>query len=176
MAASVDLRSRNFRPGDCAVVEGCVGGTGKRRLLRFDVVTPNIGAADVVLGPPQSRPDLFEYSPCHGHYHLHGYAEYALLAADGTTVVRGRKQAFCLLDSMKYDPAAGPSNGYTCGNQGITAGWADVYSKYLDCQWIDVTQVRPGTYQLRVQVNAAGVLTEADYANNTATIPVAISK
>ncbi|MGH8595753.1 MAG: lysyl oxidase family protein, partial [Gammaproteobacteria bacterium] len=133
LRASMDLRTRQFRTTDCAVQEGCVSGTGKRLLLRFDVATPNIGTADLVLGNPADRPDLFTYSPCHQHYHLNGYALYELIYYTNSTtvvVVTGRKQAFCLEDFQQYDPGAGPAQ-FTCSYQGISAGWADVYGKYL---------------------------------------------
>ncbi len=114
----------------------------------------------------------YEWSPCHGHYHFKGYATYELLAAASDDVVAiGRKQAFCLMDILKTDPNAGPAK-FTCGNQGITAGWADVYDKSLDCQWIDITGVDRGDYRLRVTINAAQTLPETDYTNNTVIVPV----
>ena len=37
---------------------------------------------------------------------------------------------------------------YDCSNQGIQAGWSDLYGNSLDCQWLDVTDVPPGDYFL----------------------------
>src|SRR5262245_11167946 len=79
IAASAFTETLDFAETDCAVVEGCVNGPGDRLLLRFDVATPNVGTADLVLGKPKASPNLFEYSPCHGHYHFTGYAKYQLL-------------------------------------------------------------------------------------------------
>jgi hypothetical protein len=112
---------------------------------------------------------LFEYSPCHNHYHFTGFAEYALYDASGggALAVAGRKQAFCLEDFERWDPNAGRAKFY-CGNQGISAGWADVYGSHLDCQWLDITDVAPGTYWLRVTVNPEQILQESNYANNAA--------
>ena len=70
----------------------------------------------------------------------------------------GHKQAFCLEDLIRYGSL--PSHGYTCGNQGITAGWADLYSKFLSGQWVDITGVPDGDYILHVEVNAAGMVNE----------------
>ncbi|MCA9697946.1 MAG: hypothetical protein KC431_10515, partial [Myxococcales bacterium] len=42
---------------------------------------------------------------------------------------------------------------YTCYNQGLSLGWSDTYGAALDCQWIDVTDVAPGDYTLRMEVN-----------------------
>jgi hypothetical protein len=172
--------AQSFKAGDCAVVEGCVSGTGRRRLIRFGVATPNIGSADLVLGPPQDNPQLFVWSPCHGHYHLNGYATYELLDSSGQTVLVGRKQAFCLEDVSAVSSNAGPPR-YNCGNQGISIGWEDIYGPSLDCQWLDVTGVRPGNYFVRVTINpqrsdGTYLLPESDHTNNVAVAPVTISK
>ena len=174
LQSSMVIRTKVFKAGDCALVEACVNGSGKRKLLRFDVATPNIGNADLILGNPANN-SLFVYSPCHGHYHFSDYANYDLLNANGSSVVAGHKQAFCLEDFSRYDPAAGPAK-YTCSNQGISVGWQDVYGSYLDCQWIDITDIQPGNYQLRVTINPLGKLTESTLTNNVATVPVKIPK
>jgi hypothetical protein len=182
--ATLVFRSEQFKGNDCAIVEGCVGGAGKRKLMRFDLQTPNIGAADLYLGNPVNNP-AFVFSPCHGHYHLEGYAVYELLNLNGTPVVLngrgviGHKQAFCLLDAEKVNPAAGPAK-YNCSNQGISAGWSDVYDASLDCQWIDVTGVPAGNYLLRITINGglngAHVFAESNYADNTATLTITVPK
>jgi len=176
MRDTLDFVTRTFKPSDCAVIEGCVPTTGTRRLMRFNVLTPNIGDVDLVLGDPSLNPEFFEYSPCHRHYHFSGYAEYALLMnnMERTLVITGRKQAFCLLDSLPYTDDAGRSSGYNCRFQGITAGWADLYRKTLDCQWLDVTGVPPGNYLLRVTINPEHRLVESDDTNNVAIVPVTI--
>ena len=181
VASSWQVVNSNFKSDSCAVVEGCVNGTGKRRLLRFDVATPNIGTADLVLGDPAGNP-LFVFSSCHGHYHFSGYAEYNLLNSSGTaTVLNGRKQAFCLRDSSQYLSGNFPSHGYNCSNQGLSVGWQDVYSRTLTCQWLDITGVPSGDYILEVIINPHGVrgepngLTESDYTNNTARVSVHIN-
>lgn len=189
LRASLKLKIDQFKAGDCAIVEGCVTGGGKRSLLKFDVAIPNVGSADLVLGNPADNLDLFYYSPCHGHYHLLGFASYELLDSTGATVVTGRKQAFCLEDFTQLDPNAGPAK-YTCSNQGISVGWSDVYGSYLDCQWLDVTNVPAGTYMLKVVVNSDSVthardgnanlinpaLVESNYQNNVAMVPVTLKK
>ena len=179
LQSSIVFRTQTFKSTDCAVVEGCVTGSGKRSLMKFDVAIPNIGTADLVLGKPGDNLAIFELSACHGHYHLKGFASYELLNLSGTAVLAGRKQAFCLEDFTKVVATAGAAK-YTCGNQGISAGWSDVYGSYLDCQWLDVTGIAPGNYRLRVTVNAtpgfSPKLTESDYTNNTVIVPVTIKK
>jgi hypothetical protein len=167
MVDTLDLVNEAFDGGACAVVEQCVGGPGLRRLLKFDTVTMNGGTGDLVLGPPpdDGTSDMtFEWSPCHGHHHVTGYASYDLLDANGV-VIAGHKQAFCLQDIQQVQPGAG-SRGYNCNNQGMSVGWADVYARSLPCQWIDVTGVAPGTYTLRVRVNPDGKLPDDDPSNN----------
>jgi lysyl oxidase len=172
VAAQMDgtelIQDATFTATDCEVVEGCVGDVGTRRLLRFSTVTANLGSADLVLGatpPPGVSAGLFVWSPCHMHHHVAGYADFSLWnGAD--LVVAGRKQAFCLEDDTQVVPG-GPSHGYRCNYQGMTVGWADVYGRELPCQWIDVTGVASGTYTLRVEIDATGVLPDRDPTNNT---------
>ena len=59
---------QTFPLSDCEVNERCVAG-GRRRLLRFDMHTLNIGSEDIVFGSPVDSP-LFQYAPCHNHYHF----------------------------------------------------------------------------------------------------------
>ncbi len=185
LQGSIVFKTLMFKSTDCALAEDdkCVDAPGKRTLMRFDVGIPNIGAADFYLGNPTNNSSLFTFSPCHGHYHLLGFASYELLDANRAIVVTGRKQAFCLEDLAKYSTTAGPAK-YTCVNQGISVGWQDVYGSYLDCQWLDVTAVLPGNYTLRVIINAEAVasngqpvspaLMESNYSNNVAEVPVKI--
>jgi len=100
LTASVDLVTRRFKQGDSVVEEGCAA-SGRRKLLRFDTSTPNFGTADLLLGNPADRPELYEFSGCHRHFHLRSYTAYALYDAAGRVVV-GRKQAFCLIDVLQY--------------------------------------------------------------------------
>jgi len=175
MTNTVVITNDIFTADDCEIVEACVGGTGERRLLRFDTVTPNLGAGDLVLGqppPPGQSNDIFVWSPCHMHHHVAHYATFELL--DGTNVVvAGHKQGFCLEDTEQEHPGDS-SRGYSCNYQGISVGWADVYSKYLPCQWIDVTGVPSGSYTLHLVVNPIQVFPESDYTNNEFSMQVSI--
>lgn len=161
----------DFNALDAAVVEGCVGAAGNRRLLRFDTVTGNIGNLDLWMGVPSDDNPNFEWSPAHMHYHVPGYAGYRLVDGSGT-VVTGHKQAFCLMDSITMGTS--DEGKYHCGNQGISVGWADVYSRSLDCQWVDITGVPAGTYTLEVEVNPDALIDELDLTNNLWTTQVTI--
>ena len=155
--------------------EACVGGPGIRKLLRFDVLVHNRGNEDLTVGNPKQRPDLFVYSGCHRHYHFRGAARYELLDASGGLVRTGRKQGFCLQDTIPSQLGPGtPPRRYDCTNQGVAVGWADWYPATLDCQWIDVTDVPPGDYRLHVFWNPDRLMPETTLDDNEGTVAVTI--
>jgi len=154
--AQMEIVDRSFEPTDCAIAEGVVGGSGYRRLLRFDTVLMNRGGGDLVVGdredPNNPYAPHFVYHSCHGHFHIKNFSTYELLTLDGALVVAGTKQGFCFEDSFKYEDG-GKSNGYDCHDQGISAGWGDWYYKQLVGQWIDITGVPEGRYIVQVRLN-----------------------
>lgn len=161
--SQMEVIDRKFDASSCEFFEGTVGGTGYRRILRFDVVLINGGDGNITIGSPTdpSGPyySVFEYSPCHGHYHIKGFADYKLLNLDGTVAAQGHKQAFCFIDTLHY--ANDNKRNFTdCSNQGITSGWGDWYYKQLSGQWIDITGVPEGDYIVRVKINDAGTFAE----------------
>jgi hypothetical protein len=168
MDGTAMVTNTDFAADACELVEGCIGAPGTRRLLRFATVTANLGTADLVLGPvpPDGVSDgIYVWSPCHAHHHVAGYADYELRDGGGV-VATGRKQGFCIEDDEQVVPL-GPSHGYDCRNMGISIGWADAYDVSKPCQWIDITDVVSGSYELRVTVDASGVLADSDPTNNT---------
>ncbi len=179
--AAIDLaiQTRSFAADSCELDpdEACVGGAGERTLLHFSVHTPNVGNADLILGVPEPNNPTFVFSACHNHFHFEGYARYRLLDASGNEVIAGRKQAFCLLDSERWDtedPTVSAQSEYDCELQGIQRGWSDIYHSRLGCQFIDITGTPAGNYQLEIVINGDQVLEELSYQNNTTTIPVTV--
>src|SRR5205085_1389597 len=86
MTNSWIVMSDVFPADDCAVVEGCIGGPGRRLLLRFDTVTTNRGTADVFVGAPPApgvSNETFVWSPCHKHHHVRTYTIYELVGPSG---------------------------------------------------------------------------------------------
>lgn len=166
----------NVRDSSCSFVEQCVGGLGDRRVMRFSVEAINQGQATLTVPPPDQRPDLFLFSTCHGHYHFGGFASYELLDTQGQVLALGRKQAYCMEDTIQVaqGPEVGCSKVYDCYNQGIQAGWSDLYGNTLDCQWLDITDIAPGNYQLKVSLNPNHSFQEVTFDNNTAIVPVTI--
>jgi len=71
-------------------------------------------------------------------------------------------------------PDVGCSKVHGCYNQGIQAGWSDLYGNTLDCQWLDITEVPAGDYRLKVSLNPSHELEEVTFNNNTAIVPVTI--
>jgi len=176
LAGDIWLDERYFAEDDCAFVEGCIDTPGTRLLLRFGVVTANVGDVDLRMGRPDDNLELFEYSDCHEHYHFERYADYQLMSGEDVVSV-GRKQAFCLMDSARYledDPGVSDRAQYQCGFQGISRGWQDTYHSRLDCQWIDVTDLDPGLYDLAVQINPDRIIPEKSFDNNDATAAVTV--
>jgi len=159
----MEIVDRLFDASSCEVIEGSIGGTGYRRLLRFDIVLINSGDGDLVVGDPTNPNNpyhaVFEFSPCHHHYHITGFSNYQLLNPNHSIAAQGHKQAFCLEDLIKYSNDS-KSHGYTCANQGITSGWGDWYFKQLSGQWIDITGVPEGDYIVRAEINAAHTFSE----------------
>jgi Lysyl oxidase len=161
--SQMEIVDRVFDPTSCELVEGSVNAAGIRRILRFDVVLINGGDGHITIGSPTDPNgpyySIFEFSPCHGHYHISGFADYSLRNTDGTVAAQGHKQAFCFIDTFKYSNDLKKQYA-DCSNQGITSGWGDWYYKQLSGQWIDITGVPAGDYIVRVRINAAGTFDE----------------
>lgn len=156
----------------CELDEQCLLGPGKRKVLRFDVEIPNVGARDLVLGNPDAG-GPFVYAKCHQHYHFTGFARYQLVSeADDKVVLTGRKQAFCARDSVRVEQGVPFNPHYDCTLQGISVGWSDLYDHTIPCQYLDVTDVPSGNYRLEVEVNPDRTMTEARYDNNKASIKI----
>lgn len=200
---SAHIDKATFAPTDCAVVEGMTE-AGNRELLIFPYMTPNLGPGALTVGVPTEHPDLFEFAPCHGHYHFREYADYRLWTPQGYDrfqafraaepdkraaeilsahpelrgqLVEGFKRGFCLYDYKPAPHFKGKRDAKTyvgCGNQGIGVGWADEYVSKLDGQWVDVTEVPEGDYVLEVEANAERVFVETNYRNNSTAIQVVV--
>jgi len=158
------IETKTFSASDCAVVEGCnIAGT--RKLLRFDFLCWNTGNADVRMGSPSQNPQWYEFSPCHQHFHLKQFNGYKIYDCKGRERA-GNKQAFCLEDSERLSGSGQRQFNNCNSNQGISAGWADLYGRGLDCQWIDITGLPNGDYVVEARTNRSGIVKEDWYGDN----------
>jgi len=208
------VRVENLPATLCSVQEGEVT-PGEHTLLRFSVSTPNIGTADLALGDPNAHvaadDGLYEFATCHNHFHFRHYALYQLIDPNTGFVWRAAKRGFCMIDVQPAPAYFGipPRNPQfrSCGqihipgNQGISAGHADVYVWKLGGQYFVLDggdrqpEIPPGQYLLRITVNpgfvpqpgenvkfasidpATGLyhmLPESNYADNVAEVLVTI--
>ena len=125
----------------------------------------------------------FTYHPAHHHTHFDDFASYRLRTVlpnggIGKVIAGGSKTSFCLTDSDQWPttlPNSPPDGNYFACDakmQGISVGWADVYSSTLADQWIDITNVKPGKYWLEVVADPRNRVVESNEKNNTARILV----
>jgi hypothetical protein len=170
---SVAIRREVFDADSCELAEQCIGAPGERRLLEFTASIQNFGGAPAELPGPSIAPDLYEFDACHDHHHLVGFASYELVDRDGLVVVAGHKQGYYLVDSVAYCDTA-PREPPDSDVLWISPGWSDVYPAGLACQWIDITGVPDGDYQLRVRVNTDGTFEEDDQISNEGLVSVRI--
>jgi hypothetical protein len=162
------IQNTSFSPTSHDVQDGCVT-PGAHKILRFDFLSYNAGSSDMVIGSPASRPDLFVWSSGHGHYHLKDFNEFLLFKSGGALATVGYKQAFCAIDIERISPTASATPRFSDCNsdQGISAGWADVYSAFLACQFVVIDGLPNGDYTLQSTTNSKHVAGEECYGDNT---------
>jgi hypothetical protein len=174
------IQTRRFKKNHCAVDEGCTK-PGKRKLLRFDFRIWNAGSKDLHIGGRKEHPGWFEYSDCPGHKHDHlkGFNEYTVFRPDGGKSP-GQKQGFCLEDTRWKGPGRKKRKRFNCEDQGVSAGWYDLYPRRLDCQWVDITDLPDGDYVLQAETNprrrnGKRRVKEDNYKDNTVQVGVRIT-
>ncbi|KAK0147583.1 Protein-lysine 6-oxidase [Merluccius polli] len=157
----------------CAAEENCLSSSAyrgevrdydTRMLLRFPQRVKNQGTADFLPSRPRYS---WEWHSCHQHYHsMDEFSHYDLLdSSSQRSVAEGHKASFCLEDtSCDY----GYYRRFACTShtQGLSPGCYDTYNADIDCQWIDITDVKPGNFVLKVSVNPSYQVPESDYSNN----------
>ncbi len=142
----------------------------------------------------------YEPAPAHVHWHLLDFEHFLLRTPDGSTLVQDRKNGFCLGD--RYDArdardqpnrpkdAKSPEGRLAallrenrCRHhepqaldvvQGISVASGDDYDYRVDYQWLDLTGVPSGVYDVVNVVNADRSFLEKDYGNNASSIAISV--
>ncbi|XP_047444808.1 lysyl oxidase-like 5b [Mugil cephalus] len=157
----------------CAAEENCLARSAYgpavrdidfRVLLRFPQKVKNQGTTDFLPVKPRYQ---WDWHSCHQHFHsMDAFSNYDLLDINtGRKVAEGHKASFCLEDTA-CDQGFRRRYACTSHTQGLSPGCHDVYAANIDCQWIDITDVPPGNYVLKVTVNPNFHVLESDYNNN----------
>jgi hypothetical protein len=124
----------------------------------------------------------YEPGDGHRHWHLGEAAEYSLWNSTKTArVAPAQKVGFCFLDFEGPredrgvdDPVYTEDDIRFCEQDapltpsvymGISAGWRDIYQGTLAFQWVDVSDVRPGSYWLRTDVDPKDFVDETNEVN-----------
>ncbi|WP_158850937.1 lysyl oxidase family protein [Saccharothrix deserti] len=140
----------------------------------------------------------YEPAATHEHWHLLGFEHFQLRTPSGDTLVTDRKTGFCLGDRYETGdrlpnrPGKGDSPeeeladvlaGNQCGHhvpealtvmQGISVGHGDAYLHTVDFQWLDITTVPSGVYDVVNVVNGDRTLMEKSYTNNASSMAISV--
>jgi hypothetical protein len=134
----------------------------------------------------------YVFHPNHAHIHFKAFARYGLYAVNangsrGAEIVPSKKSDFCMIDvddlwfgragnqprthhfpqCNTFDEASADASRIV-QHQGINRGWADIYTWDLPGQYIDISSVGTGTYDIVNTVNPDGAIAEIDKTNNEA--------
>lgn len=134
----------------------------------------------------------YENADGHQHWHFNRAARYSLWNASRTAeVAPAMKVGFCLEDGVKVDGWAADSPYYPVGGhggemnfckpgqtasdtvvqEGVSPGWRDQYGWGLSLQYVDLTNVQPGSYWMNTQVDPDNQVIETDENNPSAFSP-----
>jgi hypothetical protein len=122
----------------------------------------------------------------HGHWHMQDFTTFELWTHDdtgdlGELVASTGKGSFCAMDTAMITPAtenaAKEAGFWECDafEQGISAGWSDIYPASLPGQQLDLADVPDGPYAVRTVVDPLDLLLELDETNNDAVAYIEIA-
>ncbi len=142
----------------------------------------------------------YEPAAAHQHWHLMGFEYFQLRTPTGQTVVTDRKNGFCLGDrftnvdagALRHLPGdrdtptgklARELDGHKCEHHnpdaldvffGISVGQGDDYKYNVEFQWLDITRVPSGVYDVVTVANPDRVLIEKNYDNNASSMAISV--
>lgn len=144
---------RYIPEGDCSISEKCISAPGWRRLYMFGAGVINTGNDQLILGGvqdvngqpnPNVQHNIFEFSPCHKHYHFLHYGDFSSTTKSANSGTgNNSKRGFCLQGtgrSFNLETSTLAQDFSTCDYQGVEAGWDDLYQIGIPCQWVDITE------------------------------------
>lgn len=157
--------------------EGAVGFTGDGRFRQ--IVDQSDGSQRTELV------GMATFHRIHGHWHYGGLQDFRLYSFDVDTMTRGpeatlgHKAGFCLEDRDHIDGYAGPfgeakygaascQQGDAAGQHwffGVSPGFYDLYWSELSGQYVEISNVPDGTYELVATSIASGILEETPWDN-----------
>lgn len=166
------------RGGGALEVGGSGPSGGRMSTVRQRVYDSTLGLYSDNASPVRM---WFEEADGHDHWHVMNAMRYSLWSADrGLEAAPAQKVGFCLIDSERIETHGPTRDVYTvernnfCGQGnpnlsqlvvGVSAGWRDIYDSGLAFQWVDVSDVAPGSYWLRADADPDGVIAESDETN-----------
>ena len=185
---------KRFHLGFKSVIYNYGDGALRIRGQRSSRSDPTMDATQVIDQTDGSRQEVervgelrYVDAVTHRHWHYLKIDTYSLLRTDGRLARPDQKTGFCLGDRVRAPligppPASDPPNDYassTCGydspdllevEEGIMPGYGDDYGPQLEGQFIDITRLPAGRYQLVHRVNADGAVREKRLDNNAASV------
>ncbi|MPC31517.1 Lysyl oxidase 2B [Portunus trituberculatus] len=179
MARSARLEDKQLFFLQCAMEENCLATSSAeversgygwhlntRRLMRFTARIFNQG--DEAFRPFLPK-QYWEWHACHMHYHsMEVFAHYDIIDSQGNRVAEGHKASFCLEDNNCLPDVEPVFKCANYGDQGISPGCTDTYAYNIDCQWVDITDLKPGTYTFKLAINPEFKVAEKTFDNNAA--------
>lgn len=176
---------------------------GDRRLLRFATVAANLGEGplDIIALPGEGETSQtwqrvwtsnwnfhdslsgeFIFHEEHDHVHFDAFERYTLRDTSGAVVAESEKVSFCLRDSVRLIEDRPPAEGLMLVDDGscegqqqvINPGFGDHYHALLEDQWIDITGVPAGSYEVEIVVDPLDLIIESNEDNNVGSFRVVI--
>lgn len=135
------------------------------------------------VAPDGSTAQMYFAGDGHNHWHLLDLESYELIRLDnGNNVGTGAKEGFCFFDNVLYGSTQ--ARFYkSCGQNpdalqvkmGLSRGWGDLYGAGTVGQYIDITNLTSGRYELRATADEPNWFLESDDSNNFTWVEIQIS-